>query len=416
MQYSLGNMLKGGGALNPDGLALDLAFALDKTLTSRKGPTPTFTRGSTGTFVGSNGLIQSAAINGPRFDHDPATGDCKGLLIEESRTNYIVQSENFTSWWATSAGVVSRNKETSIPDPAGTFNSTRLEVNATFNLYRDPILSVPDGTRAVSIFARAVTGGLNSIALLGTGATVRINLATGAVITNTGTIAGSLKVERFGAIGADGFNWWRISYATTDTTGDGFYIENVGTVSGAITAFLIFGAQYEIGAFPTSYLPTTSGTAIRSADVCSIIGDDFSSFYNQSEGTLLTDSIPQTVNGTSTVFGVSNGTANERFWNRFAPSEQAVVTSGGVESLLDATNPVAGTRYKIAVAVKVNDLALSLNGAAVITDTSQPMPTVDRAGIGNPIGVAAGGAMHIARIQYFRKRLPNAKLQTLTAP
>jgi hypothetical protein len=71
MEYSLSSSLVGGsGSINPDGLSLDLQFAADKTLTARRGPTPAFTRGSTATFVGSNGLIQSAAINIPRFDHD----------------------------------------------------------------------------------------------------------------------------------------------------------------------------------------------------------------------------------------------------------------------------------------------------------------------------------------------------------
>jgi len=97
MKYALGNMLNGAGGLNPDGLSLDLQFALDKTLTARKGPTPTFTRASTATFVGSNGLIQSAAINAARFDHDPITLACKGLLIEEARTNLVFPSDTLTT-------------------------------------------------------------------------------------------------------------------------------------------------------------------------------------------------------------------------------------------------------------------------------------------------------------------------------
>ena len=403
------NSRQGGGGDLP---SLDLAFALDKTLTARKGPTPAFTRSSTATFVGSNGLIQSAAINEPRFDYDPATGASKGLLIEEPRTNYIVQSENFTSWWATNAGVVSRNKETVIPDPAGTFNSTRLEVNAAFNLYRDPIPSVPDGTRAVSIFARAVTGGLNSIALLGTGATVRINLATGAVITNTGTVAGSLKVERFGAIGADGFNWWRISYATTDTLGDGFYIENVGAVSGAATAFLIFGAQYELGAFSLSYIPTTVGTAIRSADVCSIIGTDFSSFYNQSEGTLVVDFILESSTSATQYLVDKNSFAVPIVYKSNG------TIKAGLNQVFEISNPTPlalNTLYRVAFAYKAGDYGLSVNGSAVTTSNNAGNPALPTEIIFGSRGNLAINSP-IARIAYYRKRLPNAKLQTLTAP
>jgi len=130
MNYSLGNMLSRGGALNPDGLSLDLAFAADKTLTARKGPTPTFTRASTATFVGSDGLIQSAAINAPRFDHDPVTLACKGLLIEESRTNLALRSEEFdnSSW---GSGSVTRTAN-QIDSPSGS-TSADLITSVTGN-------------------------------------------------------------------------------------------------------------------------------------------------------------------------------------------------------------------------------------------------------------------------------------------
>jgi len=67
---------------------LSLNF-LDGTLDSRV----TFTRSTTATFVGSNGLIQSAAINDPRFDYDPVTLAPRGLLIEEQRQNLLLNSD-----------------------------------------------------------------------------------------------------------------------------------------------------------------------------------------------------------------------------------------------------------------------------------------------------------------------------------
>lgn len=45
----------------------------------------TFTRATTATYVNSAGSIASAAIDTPRIDYD-ASGNCKGLLIEEART------------------------------------------------------------------------------------------------------------------------------------------------------------------------------------------------------------------------------------------------------------------------------------------------------------------------------------------
>lgn len=45
-----------------------------------------FTRGSEATYIGPDGLIQTAAVDEPRFTYDPETGEALGLLIEEQRT------------------------------------------------------------------------------------------------------------------------------------------------------------------------------------------------------------------------------------------------------------------------------------------------------------------------------------------
>jgi len=65
--------------------SLDLRFALAKKLD----PRITFTRASSGTYFGPDGLMRTAGVNEPRFDHDPITGQSLGLLIEERRTNGI---------------------------------------------------------------------------------------------------------------------------------------------------------------------------------------------------------------------------------------------------------------------------------------------------------------------------------------
>lgn len=52
----------------------------------------TFTRSSTATYVASSGLLTSAATNAPRFDYDPVTLAPKGLLVEEQRTNLLLNS------------------------------------------------------------------------------------------------------------------------------------------------------------------------------------------------------------------------------------------------------------------------------------------------------------------------------------
>ena len=85
--------------------SLDLRFALAKKLD----PRITFTRGSTGTYFGPDGLMKTAIENEPRFDHDPITGQSLGLLIEESRTNLITNSNTLSSWGAAYLPIVTQD-------------------------------------------------------------------------------------------------------------------------------------------------------------------------------------------------------------------------------------------------------------------------------------------------------------------
>lgn len=420
MKYALGNMLNGAGGLNPDGLALDLQFAADKTLTARKGPTPIFMRASSGTFVGSNGLIQSAGNNVARFDHDPANPSvCRGLLIEESRTNLILQSENHpsTSWSKTGVTVAAVTHTA----PDGNTSSNLVSEDSSTGLHRlfQGSAYVSGTSYAISVFLKFA--GRQFVAIthpsVAANGTAIFDIQNGSVTLQQSGITASMIQYPNG--------WWRcVVVGTSSVTSSQSHIIQGSTTGGVLTgsytglngaAFYIYGSQVEEGAYATSYIPTTTSTVIRSADVCSITGDAFSRFYNQIEGTVYTESRPATVNGTTTTFGLSNGTSNERWLNRFAQNEQVVITSAGTESSLDALNPVAGTLYKVATAGKLNDFSMSINGLAVVTDTSQPMPVVDRAGIGNALGaVTTGGAVTIAAIRYYKKRLANAKLVTLT--
>jgi hypothetical protein len=67
-------------------------LALDFT-TASLDPRITFTRsGNTATVINSSGVIVGINADLPRFDFNPSTLVCRGLLIEESRTNALLNS------------------------------------------------------------------------------------------------------------------------------------------------------------------------------------------------------------------------------------------------------------------------------------------------------------------------------------
>ena len=408
-------MLNGAGGLNPDGLSLDLQFAADKTLTARKGPTPVFTRASTGTFVGSNGLIQTAATNTPRFDHDSVTLASRGLLIEESRTNLSLQSENFASTsWVKQGGSISSVANI---EPDGSANSELFSEDGANSTHRtfQSFAGVIGTSYTLSVFLKFA--GRDQVYLenrsIGLNPFVVFNIQNGTI----GFVSSGLTA----AIQAYPNGWYRCSITGTATLAGGNYI--IGGYSGGGQtytglngpAFYIYGAQVEAGSFATSYIPTVASTVVRSADVCSITGANFTSFYNQSEGTMLTNAFTP-ASGDRTVLAADDNTANEMIRLRTEGTNPFFkVTDGGSELVsIDAGTVSANTSFKLIGAYKLDDFASSINGGAAVTDTSGTIPTVDRMRIGAGQG---GNTMCgcVASLRYYRKRLPNAKLQTLTA-
>jgi hypothetical protein len=119
--------------------------------------------------------------------------------------------------------------------------------------------------------------------------------------------------------------------------------------------------------------------------------------------------------GDRTVLAADDNTANEMIRLRTEGTNPFFkVTDGGSEVVaIDAGTVIANTAFKLISAYKVNDFASSINGGSAVTDTTGTIPTVDRMRIGAGQG---GNTMCgcISAIRYFKKRLPDAKLQSLT--
>lgn len=440
MDFSLSSSLVGSAVSNPDKLALDLQFAVDKTLTARKGPTPVFTRGSAGTFVGSNGLIQSAATNTPRFDHDPVTGVCKGLLMEEQRTNASWYSSALvvgTGWSANATPSVTSIVDGIGPDGNNAYEITEIANIGTHTLFNTGgsgttgATSVVSGTTYTgSVFVKKVTGSVDWIQLsfssagFGSVQYANFNLSNGTIGNFSSS---SPKIQDAGN------GWYRCSITvvatTTTTTTSNLFIAFTNNTDTIIrlpsyagnTANKILAAmvQFEAGSFPSSYIPTVAASAIRSADVCSITGSDFSKFYNPLEGSLLASSLRVSTNTNAFIAHYSDNSFNNGFDIRYNTTTQVasimnVANSNQVPAMI--TTITAGSVVKQAFSYKLNDCGYSVNGAGAITDTSALIPTATRLVIGNAAVTGQSFYLNgtISSLRYYKKRLANAKLPTLT--
>lgn len=413
-------------------LTLSLQFAARQAYVSDFGPLPTFTNATTTarTFVGSDGLLKTAAINVPRIEFDPVTRQCLGLLIEEQRTNLAARSEDITiAPWSTGATGTTANQATS-PDGSVTADSLS-ETTSNAQHYILNACSVTTGTvYTASVFVKK-----------GNGATAPDWIAFGFISAGFGQVRAAFNVQTGSFGNTTGVTstravqfpngWWRISVTATATvtTSSGGLLLNFTqntNVSASIPVYtgqttsdiFIWGAQFEAASFASSYITTTTTSLVRSADVCSITGAAFTGFYNQTEGAMVCKyDRPAAVSESHMT--IDNGTSNERLVLQFSGITERFGQSnagGGTSANLDIGFAGAiNTRIGHAARYKLNDFAFSCNGTSVVTNTTLTVPNVNQLTIGNRLGgVYLNG--HIHTIQYFNAIKTNAQLQALSTP
>ena len=252
--------------------SLDLNFAATKRLD----PRITFSRSSSGAFVDANGIIQSAASNVARFDHNPATGESLGLLVEEARTNNLTYSENLSTWSTADITTIPN----SLISPTGFQNALKIiPVISPVNLSNSfhgisSSLASTLGNKTFSVYAKS---GEYSALLLRAGnfsssrTLVKVNLTGNgevSLVSNNSTFS---YVSGF--VYPVGNGWYRCGF-TFALGGTASYFYNISALSDYATAnpagngvngIYIANPQWENGDFPTSYIPTPATFTSRAS-------------------------------------------------------------------------------------------------------------------------------------------------------
>ena len=436
-QYrGLGEQLYDLGGARP---TLDLNFANNESLVdSVTGKNlVTHTRASSATYVDGDGNIQTAAVNVPRFDHDPVTGESLGLLVEEARTNLVTYSvANIGNGWSNIGGQTPVNLSL---NKLGVFNGVRAISNGQtwqgiqFDNSSSTYLPQLVAGTTYTITDWWMVGDVNpsnkfyaNVKLNGISGSCRIQKVTSisdpldvnsySITNNPGThgTISNVQVEDAGS------NVFKLSYNFVPVN-SGAYLHNIGPLSSTPgESVIVLGAQIEEGSFPTSYIPTSGSTVTRATDVASISGNDFNSFYDQTKGTTFTDAFRKTSVPSGkfpSVAAFTDGTNQNRIVNAWVSNSAAtfLVSNAGVNTvtLHPGTSGTSDTRRRFATAFAINNSACALNGNTPKIDNNGLLPTIPSLRIGDQFGSHTLNGV-IRRITYWPQRLSNDTLQTIT--
>ena len=295
----------------------------------------THVRASSATRVNKDGLIESVASGVPRLDYpllDGVVQSCPALLLEPSRTNEQIYSEQFddTAWSkfnssiTPNAGVAPDGNTTADKLIANTSNNKHYVQDGQGSLtgvYRASVFAKADGYDYMEVGERA-TGGARAV----------FNLSTGEIETEV--LSPNARMEYYGN------GWYRCSIeenmpssnffafriaVSDNTTSDSSWAGN-GT-----DGILIWGAQLELGDYPTSYIPTTTASVTRSADYC--IGAGTTAEFNDSEGVLFAEiqGLVDTDTGNRYI-SLTDGTATNALMIQYRNSGELRLYNGGTST------------------------------------------------------------------------------------
>lgn len=406
---------------------LSLDFAKVKALD----PRITFTRASTATYYDAEGVLRTAASGEARFTHDPATEESLGLLIEEARTNLFTYSEQFDNAAWTKLNVTVNADAAVSPDGLTAADAVIATTTNASHFIDSGALSFTSGTTYTqSIYAKAL--GTNRIRLRFNAAAftsisyVDFDLVSGSIVASSGLITAS-------SITSVGNGWYRCTATAvaTATATNNIYIlilDAVGTQTYAGNGYsgaFLWGAQIEAGAFPTSYIPTTSSQVTRAADVASMTGTNFSSWYNaENAGSVYVEANETFAGSNGGPWWLHAGFSLRGIAYRRYPASNTLEfgyrqPDGALRTTSISDVLLGGQNNKVAVSFDAANSSVCVNGASATTSSSSNLyPAVDQMRIG--YAAISGSSPYvwcgtIKKLAYYPARLPNGQLQALTA-
>lgn len=390
-----------------------------------------FTRASEAYIYNSAGLLTKVERDLPRFNYDPITKVLQGILIEESRTNLVPNSNAANTFpTITRATYVEQGAQKFVDGTSVMRLLKEDSTPATSHFAQLPSATmVASGFYTGSFYVKAAGRSRMEINVVSTngwipaGPKAAFDLTLGTV-TLSGGATGTIE-----KISAD---IWRVSMTAkvglTAITSS-FYpilLNDAGASvydGDGVSGIFIGGAQMELGEFPTSHIPTAGAQATRSADTPMV--DNVRRWFAVSGSTFHTVFKPGSVGvgGTNLSFYARSRTSASNSLIAIRRDRSGSVLSltaapaGLSTSVTDAAASPDGATVRVAMGSDTTGITMSVNGRAVVTSPAgaieRPLPDIMYIGQTGNNSQSVNG--HIRSITHYARKLTNAELQGLTA-
>lgn len=344
----------------------------------------------------------------------------KGLLIEQSSTNLLLQSQTFNTTWATGGTAVVTAD--SVRGLDGLLSADTFTPNSGVAGILQQTVSLAIATFTFSCYIRRTGTTLNSIRLQATEganfAFADFNLSTAATATGGSGMTGISAT--IGNANADGWRRCTLTFTGITAANTNLLITMPTAIGDAVNGFYLWGAQLEQLAFNTSYIPTTTAGVTRSNEVLDV---SLGSWFDSTKGTWLAQGVrPGTNNATilegngvaTSIRGVTLGVSNVSLGMR------ALQRSGSVRGDFLQASGTANSPVKVALAwdsvstyAAADGAAMTLSAAAGQSDYSTSISIGRRGDVGNSASLVWNQT--ISAIHYYNVPLSAAILNYLTA-
>lgn len=338
----------------------------------------------------------------------------KGVLIEGARTNLCLQSQTFddASWGKVNATVTAN----AVAAPDGTLTADLFTTSSTtFTSLYQTVGAVTGTNCTATVYIKAGNIGSATSSFILYDTTGAVSIVNGTLTWATMTITGTgTSIERLGST-----NWYRVTLTTTAWTSGNSARVYLGASGGPMTAgssWYIWGAQLEAAAFPSSYIPTTTASVTRAADVLTVpvSGIDYPlSLFAEFEKSAL-------VGATAGILCVDSGSGSDEALLYSDSAERGhffCETVSSVQADISITGAVAAnTVSRLAARIAADSFSAAGGGSLGTPDVSGTVPGAPtRILFGQRSGGASPFTGYLRRLAIFSRALSDGELQALTA-